>query len=109
MNSLRDVVKHYQNAPLLGDKVHIKAEKNGKVVFNDWYKIYASIELNHSSLYINWAQTGVLPVEYQDHYGSNTNYPVDIKYFEAEDIVHLSGKYLDELYKIVINLPEKRF
>jgi len=110
LNSLREVVINYGNDPLLGDKVHVIARKGGKVVFNDYFKIYASIETNYSRLYIDWPQAGVLPMEYQDHYGSSMNkYPVNIEYFEEEDIVHLSGKYIGASYKIVVQLPEKRF
>jgi len=108
-NSLKWVVINYQNDPLVGDKVHVTARKNGNVVFNDYYQIYASVETNYSRLFINWPQDGVVPAEYQDHYGSPRNkFPVEIEYFEEEDIIHLSGKYHGDSYKIVVQLPEKR-
>lgn len=109
LNSLRTVVVNCRNNPLAGDKVHVKARKNGDVVFNGYYQIYATVETNYSRLYIDWPEDGVVPAEYQDHYGSSENkFPVEIEYFEEEDIIHLSGKYHGESYTIVVQLPEKR-
>jgi hypothetical protein len=106
--SLREILLNYDGNWILGDKVHVKGRKNGKVVFNGYYKINGTIETNYSRLSIDWPEIGVLPVEYQDHYGSSSNkYPVEIEYFEEEDIVHLSGKYQGDPYKIVVQLPEK--
>lgn len=109
LDSLRWVVMNYRKDPLIGDKVHVKARKNGVVVFNDYYQIYASVETNYSRLFVDWPQDGVVPAEYRDHYGSTKNkFPVEIEYFEEEDILHLSGDFHGEPYKIVIQLPEKR-
>lgn len=105
--SLRHVIINYRNEPLSGDKVHVVGRKNGKIVFDGYYQIYGSIETNYSRLAILWPEDGILPAEYQDHYGSS-RYPVEIKYFEEEDKVHLSGKYFNKPYEVVVQLPPKR-
>ncbi|NLY46753.1 MAG: hypothetical protein GX053_12330 [Tissierella sp.] len=105
---LREILLNYSEGRILGEKAHVKGKKNGQVVFNDYYQIYATIEANYSRLTINWPEDGVLPAEYQEHYPKNSNrYPVDIKYFEEEDIVHLAGNYFGDSYLIVVQLPEK--
>lgn len=107
-NNLREMLFNYHNERILGDKVHVKGRKDGNVVFNDYYQIFATIESNYSRLTIDWPKNGVLPGEYQEHYTANSNrYPVEIEYFEKDDIVHLSGEYQGESYKVVIQLPEK--
>ncbi|WP_342550964.1 hypothetical protein MKX57_09445 [Lysinibacillus sp. FSL M8-0216] len=109
-DSLMDVLQNYNEQRISGDIVHIEGIKNGKVVFEGNYQIYGSIETNYSRLFIYWPKDGVLPAEYQDHYGIGYNrYPVDFEYFEQEDKLYLSGKYHDEPYEIVIQLPIKRY
>ncbi|CAH2462779.1 MULTISPECIES: hypothetical protein [Bacillus cereus group] len=105
--NLREILLHYRNQQLLGDKVHVIARKNGEVVFNGYYKINCTIETNYSRLTIDWPKDYVVPAEYRDYYGMSSMYPVDIEYFEKDDIVHLSGKYLEDSYKVVVQLPEK--
>ncbi|MGE7121788.1 hypothetical protein ACQKIC_16350 [Peribacillus sp. NPDC046944] len=106
--NLREILLNYRHRNILGVEVHVMGEKKGKVVFDGNYKIYSTIETNYSRLTIDWPITGVLPGEYQEHYTEGSNkYPVDIKYFEEEDKVHLSGKYSGDSYKIVVHLPEK--
>jgi hypothetical protein len=108
--NLREILLNYRSERILGDEVHVNGEKNGKVVFDGYCKIYGTIETNYSRLSINWPEDGVLPGEYQEHYPKNSNrYPVDIKYFEEVDVVYLCGEYFGAPYKIVIKLPEKRY
>lgn len=108
--SLREILINYRTEPLSGDKVHITARKRGKIVFNGYYQIYGSIETNYSRLTVIWPEDGVVPAEYRDYYGlSNNMYPVDIEYFVEDDIVHFSGDYFGSPYRIVIQLPEKRY
>lgn len=105
---LQDMLRNYSTRQILGDKVHVKGRKDGEVVLNGYFKIYATIETNYSRISIDWPENGVLPAEYQEHYGAFENkYPVDFEYFEDDDIIHLSGKYGVSEYKVVIQLPEK--
>lgn len=108
-DSLRDIVINYRADSLLGDEVHVVGKKNGKVVFDGIYKVYASVETNYSKIAVMWPSDGILPGEFQDHYGSTANrYPVEIEYEEDEDTLALSGKYQGEPYEVFIKLPEKR-
>ncbi|PGA51085.1 hypothetical protein COL86_27870 [Bacillus toyonensis] len=106
--NLREILLYYRNEALLGNEVHVIAIKNGEEVFNGFYKIYGFIETNFSKLSIMWPEDSVVPGEYRDYYGMSSMYPVDIEYFEEDDLVHLSGKYRENPYKIIVHLPEKR-
>lgn len=108
--NLREILLNYRDQRILGDKVHVRGRKNGKVVFDGYYKIYGTIDTNFSSLTIDWPEDGILPRQYQDYYGFPNRFPVKFEYFEEDDIVHLSGIYKndnDAPYKVVVQLPEK--
>lgn len=105
--NLREILLHYRNQQILGETVHVIAIKNGEEVFNGYYKIIGTIETNYSRLAIDWPGNRVVPGEYRDYYGMSSMYPVDIEYFEEDDLVHLSGKYGEDPYKIIVHLPEK--
>ncbi len=105
--NLREILLHYRNQWILGEEVHVIARKNGEVVFDGDYIINSTIETNYSRLTIDWPKDYVVPGEYRDYYGMSSMYPVDIEYFEEDDLVHLSGKYGEDPYKIIVHLPEK--
>lgn len=108
-NELQRMLKNYSSRQILGEEVLVKGQKNGEIVFNGHYKIIATIETNYSRIYIEWPEDGVLPAEYQEHYGAfNNKYPVDIKYFKDNDTIHLAGDYRGSLYLVDIQLPEKQ-